>query len=103
MQDQKQLSIVARVLSGGMLIFALGDMPYSYYQLLRIVVCSSSLFVLWYFIEDKKVALGWLFAVPAILFNPLAPIYLQRETWQLLDLVFAVAFFASLSVDTNNM
>lgn len=97
MEGIKQLSLVVRVVAGLMLLIALGDLPYSYYQLLRIVVCGVSIFLIWYFIQVKIEWLGWLFIVPAILFNPIFPVYMDKSAWQLLDLVFGVAFIASLS------
>ena len=34
-----------------------------------------------------------------ILFNPLAPVYLHRSTWRLVDIACAVAFIASLRIE----
>ena len=36
------------------------------------------------------------FALVAILFNPLAPVYLSRETWQPIDIAVAVLFLAAI-------
>jgi len=33
----------------------------------------------------KRVAWTWIFAVLAVLFNPIAPVHLQRATWQVVD------------------
>ena len=96
MESTKQLSAGIRVVVGIMLLLAIGDLPYSYYQLLRIVVCGASIFLVWYFIKSKIEWLGWAFIIPAILFNPLLPIYLAKSTWQLFDLLFGVMFIASL-------
>ena len=96
MEGAKQLSLIVRAVSGLMLLFALEDQPYSYYQTLRIVVCGASIFLAWYFIQAKIEWLGWIFIIPAILFNPIFPIYMDRSTWQLLDLVFGLMFIVSL-------
>jgi len=97
MEGMKQLSIIIRVIAGLMLLFAVGDLPYSYYQLLRVAVCGASLFLVWYFIKLKIDWLGWIFIIPAILFNPIFPIYMDKSTWQILDLVIGVLFLASLT------
>lgn len=97
MEGSKQFSLVVRIVAGLMLLIALGDHPYSYYQLLRIIVCGASIFLTWYFMQAKIEWLGWAFIVPAILFNPIFPIYMDKSTWQLFDLVFGIAFLASLS------
>lgn len=97
MEGTKQLSVAVRVITGVMLLLAIGDLPYSYYQLLRLVVCGASIFLIWYFIKSKIEWLGWAFIIPAILFNPLFPIYMDKSTWKLLDLLFGVLFLVSLS------
>lgn len=70
--------------------------PYGYYQLLRWVVSGTALFVLWaaYNLE-KKIWVG-LMAVIVILFNPIAPIYLDKETWVIIDFVVAALFLISI-------
>jgi hypothetical protein len=97
MENTRHLSFAVRAASGLMLIIALGEQPYSYYQILRIVICGASIFLVWYFIQVKLEWLGWLFIVPAILFNPVLPIYLEKSTWQLLDLIFGIMFLGSLT------
>jgi hypothetical protein len=99
--DRKQLATAARIVAGVMLILALGSWEYSYYQLLRIVVCVSAAFLAWYFFEKQQHNWGWVFVVTGILFNPIFPIYLARETWQMIDLAGAGVFFASFSADTK--
>jgi hypothetical protein len=33
----------------------------------------------------KRAAWTWVFGLLAVLFNPLAPVHLQRATWQIVD------------------
>ena len=74
------------------LLGALGDWPYSYYQLLRWVVCAAGAYSA--YIAYNQGRTGWtgLFAIVAVLFNPIAPFYMERETWQTLDMVAAIPF-----------
>lgn len=97
MESTKQLSVIIRIVAGLMLLVAISDLPYSYYQLLRIVICAASIFLVWYFIKSKIDWLGWIFIIPAILFNPIFPIYLDKSAWQLFDLLFGSLFIVSLS------
>lgn len=76
------------------LIGALGDWPYAYYQLLRWVVCGSAAYSVYIAYTQKRRVWTGTFAVVAILFNPIAPFYMERETWQILDVVAAIPFLA---------
>lgn len=87
-----------KILAGLMLLLAIptGIWPYSYYQILRWVVTIVALYSAYsaYKIQNTK----WLYIMGAIaiLFNPIAPIYLKKETWQVLDFITAGVFFISL-------
>lgn len=92
----KTISVSLRIVAGLMLIIATQDLPYSYYQLLRLVVFTSSIFLVWYFIKSKVLILGWLFVIPALIFNPITPLYLEKSLWVSIDIIIAGLFFASL-------
>jgi hypothetical protein len=75
-----------------MLLLALGPWPYAYYTLLRWVTCATAaIFAFSGYASGKMWAL-WTFGFVALLFNPIVPIYLSRETWQPIDLATAVLF-----------
>ncbi len=74
------------------LIGALGDWPYAYYQLLRWVVCGVGAYTAFIAYESGRTGWAGLFGLIAVLFNPIVPFYMQRETWQVLDLLAAVPF-----------
>jgi hypothetical protein len=46
--------------------------------------------------EQGKTAWAWIFGIIAVLFNPVAPIYLARETWSVIDLIVAAILVASI-------
>lgn len=96
MENAKGLSVITRILAGLMLIIAVFDLPYSYYQVLRIVICASSIFLCWYFVNAKIEWLGWLYIIPAILFNPVFPVYMDKSNWVVIDMIFGVFFLMSL-------
>ncbi len=62
----------------------------SFYQILRILVCGVSgyfSFKLW---KGKHYNWAWVLGIIAILFNPVAPIGLDKDTWKQIDFFIAV-------------
>jgi hypothetical protein len=76
------------------LVAALAPLPYGYYTFLRIIVCGAAIFLAWVSWENADQIIHWtvFFALIAVLFNPLIPIYLSREMWAPIDLVVAAIF-----------
>jgi len=91
---KKMVSIIAII----MLLLAIPSeiWPYGYYILLRWVVTGAALFVLWIAYELKKKAWPWVMGAIAILFNPIAPIYLNKGNWVVIDLIVAALFLISI-------
>jgi hypothetical protein len=92
-------SVILRLISGILLLLAIGSHPYSYYTLLRWIVSGTSFFTAWTFSMNEKRSWTWTFSIIGILFNPIAPVYLDKSTWQLIDVVTSLLFFASLKRD----
>ncbi|TFB08173.1 hypothetical protein E3V08_05140 [Candidatus Atribacteria bacterium MT.SAG.1] len=70
--------------------------PYGYYILLRWAITISALFLLWLAYESKKTFWLFLMGMIAILFNPIIPIHLDKETWVIIDVIVAVIFLVSI-------
>ena len=66
---------------------ATGKHPYSFYTLLRWICCAVFAFSAFTAHEKNRVLWVWIFGVLAVLFNPIVPIHLQRDTWQIVDWV----------------
>lgn len=80
-----------------MLVLAIvSGWPYRYYQLLRVVVCGTALFLVLLARKQRKGNWVWTFTVVAVIFNPLVPMYLGRELWGLLDLIALVLFAVAM-------
>ena len=87
---------IPSVIVTGFLFGALAPWPYGYYQLLRWITCAGAVFVAYNaYVFAQKWAV-WPFGVLAVLFNPISPIHLKRDTWQVLDVVAAVVFIAGI-------
>ncbi|MDQ3089791.1 MAG: hypothetical protein M3Q24_01385 [bacterium] len=78
------------------LLLALGMHPYGFYQLLRWVITATALHSAYLAYLAKKNLWMWVFGIMAVLFNPIAPFYLDRSTWCLLDVLGALVFIISL-------
>jgi hypothetical protein len=86
-----------------LLFLAVGDHPYGYYTFLRWVVCVAGLVVAWVAWHSDRQWATWPFVGIAILFNPLAPVYLHRSTWRPIDIACGVAFLASLGIRRRDL
>ena len=75
---------------------AFGDNPYSYYQFLRWATSIASFYLTYVAYENNRIGWTWTFAVIGILFNPLVPFYLDRETWQFFNVAVAFVYFVSI-------
>lgn len=96
----KQLFSVLKIGAILLLLFAVaGHPPRDFYMLLRICICLISLgSAIWALHLCQAVWIG-LFAIIAIVFNPLIPFYLHKSTWKLIDLASAAVFAVSLFFD----
>lgn len=71
--------------------------PYFYYQILRWVVAIVAVYSAYQAYESKNTTWTVVMGAVAILFNPIAPIYLAKETWIILDLVASIVMFTSIN------
>jgi hypothetical protein len=80
------------------LLVASSRMPYGYYALTRILTSGAAVLVAVLGLQERFLLRLWSlpFLAIAIMFNPLVPIQLHRETWFFVDLGTAVIFCAHL-------
>jgi hypothetical protein len=86
---QKPFLIVAAV----MLLVAIFPWNYSFYPVLRIVVTISAAYAAYYFFERDDSQSGIILTLIAILFNPIAPIYLDKGIWIPIDIGVAIYMY----------
>jgi len=90
------LFLILRVISALILFIAIADMPYGYYRFVRLftfAVCSYSLYKA-YSIKNKT--FSWIFGIIAIVFNPIYPLYLGKELWQIVDAISGIIILVSI-------
>ena len=74
---------------------ALSTLPYAYYQLMNWAVAGAALMIVWQTYKSRNLCLMWFFALIAVVFNPIALIYLNAFAWQIADIIVAVLFAVS--------
>ncbi len=88
------VTIAAKVSAAMLVLAVFPTWSIGYYDLLRLVVCLSAVYIALY---AKRVAksdrLLWIMIVIALLYNPISPIYVNRGLWSLLHLVAAAVFW----------
>ncbi|MGD0905718.1 MAG: DUF6804 family protein [Terracidiphilus sp.] len=70
------------------------DMPYDFFVLLRVLVfvtCIACVTALWK-TDRKGTTWLWIMVVIAMVYNPLLPIHLKRETWELINFLTIAVF-----------
>lgn len=92
----KLTNVVPALIVAVMLLIAVADLPYGYYQLLRWTTCGVSIFIAFQAYKMRKAWVTWLFGLIALLFNPIIPIHLTKEIWRPIDLAIAAIFGLSI-------
>lgn len=71
-----------------MLLYALNpDNPYSYYVVMRVIVCAAYAYLCVKAISVKANNWAWILGVQAFVYNPIIPLNLDRETWSVINIV----------------
>jgi len=84
------------IISGILLLLAIPTgWPYGFYQFLRWTIFISSILIAYDFYKSRLSIWTFVFGATAVLFNPIAPIYLSKETWIILDFIGAILFFTA--------
>ena len=77
------------------LLICLADMPYGYYQFVRLISCV--VFVYFAFQESThKSKLLFVYGGLALLFQPIIKISLGRELWNIVDVIVSVFLIVTL-------
>jgi len=88
---------ISTIVSIAFLLIAMFEgLPYGYFQLIRLIVCGTTIYLAWlaYSINNHKWI--WFFGFIAIIFNPVYSLHFGRELWRIIDIVVAVFLFFSI-------
>lgn len=94
---------VPQVVCVMLLLWAIfGDSPYGYYVLLRWICCPTLAWLAWRSYALGRVNAAWLFAVTALVYNPVLPVHATRSFWTVVDVVTVVVFAVSIFILKTN-
>ena len=96
MNIKPTISIVLRVLAIVMLVWAFDRHSYAFYQLLRFITFVAAAYAAYVAYSCNKRPWLAILAITALLFNPFAPIRLDRSTWSSIDILAAIVLAVSL-------
>lgn len=92
---RKNESILLGACVCALLVAALGRWPYFVYVLLRVLICTASVYLSTKRYKEQQTLWVWTFFAIALLFNPVLPVRMTRQDWQVVNVLAAVVFFLS--------
>src|SRR3990167_2032110 len=85
-----------KVIAIGLALGALAPVPYfAYFQLMNWIVIGAALMTALQAYKQNSAWIAWLFALVAVIFNPVAPLYFSPDVWRIADVTVAVLFIVS--------
>lgn len=89
---------IAVVLSTIFVMLGLVKLPYSYFMLLRIVLCITAALGVKRAREAKNNNWVWVYAILAVLYNPVLPVHIgDKSVWAVVNIATVVIFWVGLS------
>ena len=71
-------------------------LPYSYYALVRVTACATFIWGAVVFKNKKMLTHTWIFAIMAVVFNPISPLFFPKQIWFFIDLIAAIDAFLNI-------
>lgn len=96
MKQKTQTITTLKVITVFLLLFALADNPYGYYQILRWIVCGVAGYSAYLEYQKIHYPWTWVFGIIAVLFNPLSTIHLNKDIWVVLNIITAGTLIISI-------
>lgn len=87
------MPIAVLYIATGLLVLGVMPLPYGYYTLLRIVATGAFVWAAIAAHQKGERSLPWVFAVAAVLYNPVVPIFLAKPVWMILNLCSAALLY----------
>ena len=93
---ERYVFAIIRLANAGLLVWALARHPIGYYTVLRVITTAVSLYSIYICINERRVGWGIIFAAVAVIFQPIHPLRMTRETWKYVDVITAAIVMISL-------
>jgi len=94
--DHCKMAKYVRLCVIAMLLLALISLPYGYYILLRWVVTVTAGYIAYLAYIEKRQLWITIFIFIAIIFNPIVPIYLDRQIWSIINVIVVIFMLFSI-------
>jgi hypothetical protein len=95
LKEYMTFSVLIRLITAVMLLIGATKMPYDYYSILRLAVSATSGYMIYLSVNQQKGQWAVFWIALLILFNPVAPVGLKKDTWVVLDIIAGIAVAAS--------
>jgi hypothetical protein len=89
-KGEKIAYTVGAIIASALLFWALERHPYGYYTLLRWITCGVCIYGLTISHRLEMPYLSWPLGIVALVFNPIIPFHLDRETWRPIDIISGI-------------
>ena len=100
--SKKNMTKIIKVILIALLLGCLANVPYGYFQFVRIASCIAFFWLAYKSFEEDKKIMGLILLGCAILFNPIFKIHFTRGVWNKIDVVIAIFLFICLVLDLFN-
>ena len=84
------MKTLIKVIIAGILFGCLANVPYGYFQFVRISSCIGFIYLAYYEFENNQPIIGILSVICAILLNPILKIHFTRPLWNNIDLIIGI-------------
>lgn len=95
--------IIIKIIIAGLLLGCLGDMPYGYFQIVRLISCALFCWLAYIEYQEKRIVTTAVSIGLALLLNPIAKVHFKRQIWNNIDLIIAIALVIWIVVDLIQM
>jgi hypothetical protein len=93
-----RISLLVFLVPIAMLVIALGNMSWGYYQILRLVVAAASAWIATIMFASEKHGPGSLFVILALAYNPFIPLRLGREAWEVVNIATIIILLVGFAI-----
>ena len=90
------LQTIIKIVLSVLLFLCLLDMPYGFYQLVRIVALIGFVILAYKACEENKNTVMIIYGGLALLFQPFFKVALGREMWNIVDVIVGIGLITSL-------
>ena len=99
----RKLSLISKCIVIIMLVFAVAELPYGYYTLLRWTVFLFSIWHCSLTYKSERIARTISYAGLAILFNPIILVSFEKATWAIIDIIAGLIILSFLAFELYSL